>query len=565
MFFDGSTQVVTFVAKYHGMIRRIFSFLLCFSIPVFIFSQGHTTVSTSTPRLVVGFVIENMHPDYIDRYWDKFGSGGFKRLYTNGFICANHHINNLVQRPAVGMATLYTGTTPSHHGIVSDNWIDRLKNKEIDCISDNSYTTIGSNSKLGARSAAKLKTPTLGDRLKLVTKGRARVFSIAMNDYASIFSAGHSGDGAYWLDDTSGHMISSSTYMDKYPAWATEFDKFKLVDKYLGMTWETLNEPITYSESVESAFLHETGFLGKYNAFPYDLSKLKKESGGSYAILKSTPFANTYLKDFALQLITKEQLGYDFIPDLLTMVFSSMDKDNGNFGPLSVEMEDTYLRLDKEIAELLKFIEDGYGTDNVLFFLTSTSSASYHSEYLKEKFKMNTGVFNPESSVSLLKSFLTIRYGEGDWVEKFSYQQLYLNHELIAKKKINLHEMQAETARFLNQFEGIAYAKAAFEIEADNFSGGPLASFQNNFHIKRSGDVLIRYEEGWMPVEKYKAIDYTDNDQVPLVWYGAGVKKGTTFKLTDATDVVPTICAMLGIVPPGSSTGGVIEEILPIH
>jgi hypothetical protein len=384
-----------------------------------------------------------------------------------------------------------------------------------------------------------------------------------MNDYAAVFSAGHAADGAYWLDESTGNMISSSYYMEKFPTWAYDFNQFKLADRYLGEPWKTMNEPITYNESVESTSLHETGFLGKYNIFPYDLVRLKKESGGSYSILKSTPFANTYLKDFALQLIPKEQLGYDFIPDLLTLVFSSMDKECGNFGPLSVEMEDTYLRLDKEIAELLKYIENGFGTENVLFFLTSTSSVSYHADYLKEKFRLNSGIFNPESSVALLKSYLNIKFGEGNWVEKFSNQQLYLNRELVAKKKINLRELQAETARFLNQFEGIAYAKAAFEIESDNFLGGPLAAFQNNFHIKRSGDVLIRYEEGWLPKEKYKPVDYTDNDQVPLVWYGAGIKKGTTLKKTDATDVVPTICALLGIVPPNSATGSVIEEILP--
>jgi len=545
------------------MVRKSLLFILSFIFPLFLFAQGHTTVSVAAPRLVVGFVIENMHPDYIERYWNKFGEDGFKRLYTGGFICANHHVNNLVQRPTVGMATLFTGTTPSHHGIVSDSWIDRLKNKEIDCTFDNAYTSIGSNSKRGERSASRLLTPTLGDRLKLITKGRARVFSIAMNDYAAVFSAGHSADGAYWLDENSGNMISSSYYMNQYPVWATEFNKFKLADKYMGYEWKTLNDQITYSESVESASLHETGFLGKYNSFPYDLSKLKKEYGGTYSILKSTPFANTYVKDFALQLIPKEQLGYDLIPDLLTLVFSSMDKECSNFGPFSVEMEDTYLRMDKEIAELLKYIENGFGTENVLFFLTSTSSISYHADYLKEKYRLNTGIFNPESSVSLLKSFLNIKYGEGDWVEKFSNQQLYLNHELVGKKKINLRDMQAETARFLNQFEGIAYAKAAFEIESDNFLGGPLASFQNNFHIKRSGDVMIRYEEGWLPKEKYKPIDYTDNDQVPLVWYGAGIKKGTTLKKTDATDVVPTICALLGIVPPNCTTGSVIEEILP--
>ena len=545
------------------MVRNSFLILIAFIFPLLLSGQGHTSVSASSPRLVVGLVVENMHPDYIERFWDKFGEDGFRRLYSKGFICANHHISNLVQRPSVGMATLSTGTTPSHHGIVNDSWIDRLKNKETDCIFDHSSVTIGSGSKAGERSPSRLMTPTLGDRLKLVTKGKARVFSIAMNDYAAIFAAGHAADGAYWLDESSGNMVSSSCYMDKYPEWAIEFNKFKLADKYLGYIWKTSNEQITYTESVESASLHETGFLGKYNFFPYDLSKLKKESGGSYGILKSTPFANTYLKDFALQLIPKEQLGYDFIPDLLTLVFSSMDKDCGNFGPLSVEMEDTYLRMDKEIAELLKYIENGYGTENVLFFLTSTSSVSYHADYLKEKYKLNTGIFNPESSISLLKSFLNIKYGEGDWIEKFSNQQLYLNHELAAKKKINLRDMQAETASFLNQFEGIAYAKAAFEIESDNFLGGPLASFQNNFHIKRSGDVMIRYEEGWLPKEKYKAVDYTDNDQVPLVWYGAGIKKGTTLKKTDATDVVPTICALLGIVPPGSTTGMVIEEILP--
>ncbi len=544
------------------MARYTLSLFLTLILPFSIFAQGHTTVSAAAPRLIVGIVVENMHPDYIERFWDKFGDGGFKRIYSNGFICANHHVNNLVQRPTVGMATLFTGTTPSHHGIVNDNWIDRLKNKETDCIFDNSFNTIGSDSKFGQRSASKMMTPTLGDRLKLVSKGRSRVFSIAMNDYAAVFSAGHSADGAFWLDDTSGNMISSSYYLDKYPVWASEFNKFKLADKYLGTTWKTLLDQISYSESVESASLHETGFLGKYADFPYDLAKIKKESGGTYSILRSTPFANSYLKDFALQLIPKEQLGYDFIPDLLTIVFSSMDKDCGNFGPLSVEMEDTYLRMDKDIEELLKYVENGYGTENVLFFLTSTSSVSYHAEYLKEKYRLNTGIFNPESSVALLKSFLNIKYGEGDWVEKFSNQQLYLNHELAAKKKINLHDMQTETARFLNQFEGIAYAKAAADIETDNFLGGPLSAFQNNFHVKRSGDVLIRYEDGWLPKDKYKPIDYTDNDQIPLVWYGAGIKKGTTLKKTDATDVVPTICAKLGIVPPAASTGAVIEEVI---
>ena len=175
---------------------------------------------------------------------------------------------------------------------------------------------------------------------------------------------------------------------------------------------------------------------------------------------------------------------------------------------------------------------------------------------------MTAGIFNPESSIALLRSYLNIKYGEGNWIELFTNQQIYLNHELIEKKKINLHEIQSVVALFLNQFEGIAFAKESIDLEANNFPGGALGPFQNNFHIKRSGDVLIKYENGWQPKDKFNPLDYTENTQVPLVWYGAGIKKGTTMRRTDATDIVPTIAAFLGITPPAASTGNVIEELL---
>lgn len=544
------------------MFKKFLTLITGLCLPFFIFAQGHTTISANTPRLVVGIVIEDFNPDYIERYWEKFGEGGFQRLYSRGFICANHHYDNLLQRKSVNMATLSTGTDPSRHGIVNDMWIDRLKNKEVEAINDNFYITVGSDSKEGERSAKNLMTPTLGDQLKLITKGRSRVFSVALNDNSAVFAAGHAADGAYWFDKTSGKMISSSYYVETFPKWAFDYNALKMADSYFGMSWTPFKEQISYTESISDAALNETGYLGKYNTFPFNMNKLKKESGGSYKILKTTPFGNTIVKDFAIQMIPKEQIGYDLIPDLLTVVFSSMDYERYSFGPFSVEMEDTYLRMDKDIAELLKYIESGYGTDNVLFYLTGLTSISYPAEYLKEKYRMTAGIFNPESAVALLKSYLNIKYGVGDWIELFTNQQIYLNHELLEKKKVNRQEMQGVVASFLNQFEGIAYAKAANEIEADNFPGGPLEPFQNNYHIKRSGDVLIKYEDGWQPRDKFNPIDYTDNSQVPLVWYGAGITKGTTMRRTNATDIVPTIAAFLGIAPPSSVTGKVIEELI---
>ena len=544
------------------MFKKFLTLFLGWCIPFFVLAQGHTTVSANTPRLVVGIVIEDFNPDYIERYWDKFGEGGFQRLYSRGFICANHHYDNLIQRPSVNMATLSTGTTPSRHGIINDNWIDRLKGKEVNAIKDDLFITVGSDSREGDRSAMKLMTPTLGDQLKLITKGKSRIFTVALNDYSAVLAAGHAADGAYWFDKASGKMISSSYYVENFPTWAFDYNGLKMADSYFGEKWITLKDQISYTESISDVTLKEPGYFGKYNAFPFDMNRLKKESGGSYKIMKTTPYGNTIVKDFTLQMIPKEQIGVDLVPDLLTVVFSSMDYERNSFGPFSVEMEDTYLRLDKEIAVMLKYLEDGFGTDNILVYLTGLTSISYPAEYLKEKYRMTAGIFNPESAIALLKSYLNIKYGTDNWVELSANQQVYLNHELIEKKKMNLREMQVTVASFLNQFSGIAYAKAAQEIEADNFPGGPLELFQNNYHIKRSGDVLIKYEDGWQPKDKFNPVDYTDNNQVPLVWYGAGITKGTTLRRTSATDIVPTIAAFLGITPPGSVTGKVIDELI---
>jgi hypothetical protein len=378
----------------------------------------------------------------------------------------------------------------------------------------------------------------------------------------AVLAAGHSADGAYWLDPSTGKMISSSYYIQSYPKWAFDYNALKMSDYYLGNSWTTLLDADTYKESLKENNLKEPGYLGKHNTFPYNLSKIKKEAGGNYKLLKTTPFGNTIVKDFAIQMIPKEQLGYDSYPDLLTVVLSSMDYERYSFGPFSVEMEDVYLRMDKDIAELLKYLEEGFGTQNILVYLTGLTSISYPSDFLKDKYRMPAGVFNPESSIALLKSFMNITYGQGDWIELFSNQNVYLNQDLIHKKKLDLHQVQREVATFLNQFEGIAMAKAAYEIEADNFLGGPLESFQNNFYPKRTGDVLIKYEDGWTPKDKFAPVDYTENNQVSLVWYGGDIQKGTTFRRTSATDIVPTLAALLGITPPNSSTGKVIEEII---
>ncbi|GET23884.1 alkaline phosphatase family protein [Prolixibacter sp. NT017] len=538
--------------------KRFAIFLLGILSPVLLHAQSHANGKTYRPKLVVGIVVEDIRPDYIDRYWDKFRTDGFRRLVNQGFVCRNNHIDNLIQRPSVGMATLFTGAAPSLNGIVNDQWIDRLKKKVINCTHDDYYTTVGSNSAQGDRSAMKLMTPTIGDALKIMTNGKAKVYSVALNAPAAIFSAGHSGDGAYWFDTESGNMISSSYYVENFPDWAFNFNSQKLADDYLSRKWETLYPISNYTESIPDNYILEPGYYDKWNTFPYDLSKIQKRSG-DYRVLKTTPFGNLMVSDFATSLIANEGLGQDSVPDMLTVTFSSMDYERNSFGPASVEMEDTYLRMDQNIAHLLNYLDRTVGKDNVVVFLTGTSSASYPSSYLKEEFHMQAGTFNPEGAVALLKAYLNIKYGQGNYVETYMNQQVYFDRDLISERNIDLAAMQKDAATFLNQFQGVASCRAASDLESVNLLGSAFAPFQNSYNPKRSGDVLLRFEEGWQPKEKYRRIDYTENSQVPLIFWGGHVKHGTLNQRTNIMDVVPTLADFLGIMPPNAARGSIIN------
>lgn len=517
--------------------------------------------TNNSPKLIVGIVVEDMRPDYLQRYWDKFRNDGFRLLIEEGHVCSNHHIDNLIQRPSVNMATLYTGTPPSLHGIVNDSWIDRLKGKVVNCTKDLHNITVGSDTDQGEQSSLQLLTSTIGDELKIFTNGKSKVFSVAQNAHSAIFSSGHSSDGAYWFDSQSGKMISSTYYVDVFPSWAFSFNSKRFADEYVDREWNTLYPISEYLESTEDGYLLEKGYWDTWNTFPYNLSKLYKRCE-NYQVLKTTPFGNTLIKDFSIALIANEDLGTDDNPDLLTIVLSSMDYERNSFGPASVEMQDTYLRMDQEIAHILGFLDYKFGTENIIVYLTSVTSASYPAPYLKEEFNMNVGIFNPESAIALLKSFLNIKYKNGDWVETYMNQQVYLNHDLISKNGIDLKEMQTEAAQFLNQFQGVAYVKPACEIESANLLGSTFEPFQNSYNPKRSGDILIRFEEGWQPKEKYRRIDYTENHQIPLVWFGGNIRKGKTSRRTNSKDVIPTIAEFLNIQPPNACSGKIIEEVI---
>ena len=524
-------------------------------------AQTIKTNESPAPRLVVVLSVDQMRTDYLSRYWNKFQEGGFKRLVNEGAVCSNAQLDLHIQKISTGTATLFTGVYPATHGIVSDSWYDRLKKKEVNCIADNYFITVGSDSKDGERSAAKLLSPTLGDLMKINNRNKSKVYSVAMNDVSAVLSAGHAANGAFWFDTTNGNMISSSYYLDIFPEWVRQFNEKGYAKTFAQREWSTLLPISGYEESLPDDYVLEKGFYDKWNTFPYSMKKLM-DKAVNYKFLKTTPFGNNIIRDFATTLILSENLGKDEYPDLLNLTFTSMDYENSSFGPASIEMEDTYLRLDQDIALLLDFLDKTVGKGNTLVVLTSTCSATYPVEYLKEEFNMSVGTFSPESAIALLKSFLNITYGQGEWIEVVGDQQIYFNHELLEKKNISLQDIQTKTANFINQFEGVKIALPSTSFEQGDYTKGQLAVIANSYNFKRSGDVLYMLEDGWQPAYKYERTVYNDNSNIPFIMAGKAIKHLQIRKKIQGEDMVPTILEILHMPIPDHCAGNILEEIL---
>ncbi len=541
--------------------------IIFFILLINILTLNAQSITDKKPKIVVQIVVEQMRYDFISRYWNKFGEHGFKKMINEGTFCHNVKYNYLITASASGYATIVTGSTPSLHGIVADTWYSQLKETEVTAVEDSKETTIGANlvTNIG-KSPRNLDATTWTDELKLSNYKQSKVISIAINDNAAILTGGILADAAYWYDYEDGHWVSSSYYFKQVPNWVNQFNDKEISDLYVSQQWTTLLDENEYSESLLDANSYEVGFKSG-NTFPYNITNLK-ELYGSYEILKYTPFGNTFTKDFAITAMIEEKLGNDEITDFIAIGFAATGSVNDIFGLRSIEIEDTYIRLDNDIAHLLSTLEDLYGKDNFLVYLTADRGATDDPLFLKA-IDMKGGYFNLTSSLSLLNTYLKAFYGSGEWISFFYQNQIYLNHTLIEQSKISLSEIQDKVAEFMIQFTGISYAISANKL-INNSTDGIFAKIQNSFYQKKSGDVFIVFSPGWMADPKItgeysisaQISPFNNNLHVPLIFYGWKIPHKNIYRQIKIQDLAVTMAMLFNIAIPNAAQGEGITEIL---
>lgn len=533
-----------------------------------ILSSSNNLYAAKQPKLVIGIVVDQMRYDYLYSFWNKYSENGFKKLMTQGYNCRNANYNYVPTFTGPGHASIFTGTTPSVHGIIANDWYDRKEGSMVYCSEDKTVSTIGSSSSAGKMSPRRLLSTTLGDELKIASIGKSKVIGIALKDRGAILSAGHSANGAFWFDDETGNFITSSYYMNELPLWVKQFNEKKRIDYFLTQKWTTLLPIEQYTEALPDDNRYETVPRGnKKPVLPYDLSAIMQAYEGYKGVIKTSPFGNTLTKEMMFAAIEGEALGKDEITDLLCVSFSSPDYIGHAFGPKSVEIEDCYLRLDLEIAEIITYLEKNIGKGNFTLFLTADHAAAEVPAHLQDM-KIPAGLLNVNAYTDQLNNYLLEFFPLNDPSERFvkaiANEQVFFNLELLQRNKIEREAIEIKAAEFFRNINGVANVLIRHNLLYTEYSMGIRRMIQCGFNELRSGDVVINYLPAWMDhgsTGTTHGSPYTYDTHVPLLFYGAGITKGEGTEPVSITDIAPTLSLLMNIPFPNGCTGKVINTI----
>ena len=479
------------------------------------------------PRLVVSITIDQLRTDYMEAFAPLYGNDGFKRLLQQGLVFPNAGYPFSPIDRASATASVVTGVTPYYHSIVSQKWLNRETLRPVYCTGDNGE-------------AANLSTSTLGDELKVSTEGKAKVYSISPFDDAAILSAGHAADGAFWINDEDCRWRTTPYYIKELPAWLYSMSELFATSKE--------NEKPVWEPLFEQS--------GRYNYFQHtdNLKPFKHKMTGParYSQLKTSGLVNALVTDVVRQCVVQESLGFDRVTDFLAVNYYAGTFDHQAMSECQTELQDTYVRLDRELARLISDIEKKVGAEHVLFVVTSTGYSDAESaDY--EKYRIPTGTFYMNRTYNMLNLYFGAIWGQGRYVESCFRNQMFLNQKLLESKRISLIDACQRAQEFLTQLSGVRNVYSSFQLLTS--TSEQLLKIRNGYNPARCGDILIEVSPGW----KLYNEDNQDTQlsrasfiQFPIIFYGAGIQAERITDRVTVDRIAPTLAKSIRIRAPNA-------------
>ena len=497
---------------------------------------GTMAQTSSVPRLVVGITIDQLRSDYLTAFMPLYGEDGFKLLLEKGQVYSNVQYQHSPIDRASAIASIVTGTVPYNHGIIAEEWMSRTELHTNFCVEDRTYQGVGTSE---GSSPKNLLVSTIGDELKAATKGKALVYSVAPYREAAVLAAGHAADWAMWIDNQNGKWVGTSYYGDT-PSWFRYLDTGSMADKISSLTWKPTNDAV-----------------GAYN---YHLLTVQKPfshrfTGDSrFRVFKTSGLVNEEVTKAARQCMESGNVGMDEVTDYLSVCYYAGDFHNDSHITTTTELQDTYIRLDAELATLLKKIDQLVGLDRVLVYLTSTGYDEVENTEDLSEYRIPTGEFNINRCATLLNMYLCAMYGNGQYVESYFGNQFYLNHKLLEQKQLKLAEVLEHCEDFLFQFSGVRDVFTSHRITQGAWTPG-ISTIRNGFNPKCSGDIIIQVSHGWNLVNEDRGTKKMQRDsffEFPLIFFGYTIKAEKVATPVTVDCIAPTVAHHIRIRAPNA-------------
>lgn len=475
------------------------------------------------PRLVVAITIDQLRSDYLENFAPYYGTNGFRKLLTQGLVYENAAYPFVSPDKASAISTIISGTTPSYHSIIGEQWLDRNSLRPINCTEDPSHP--------GVPTPSQLAVSTLGDEMKVSSQGTAKIFAIAPFEDMAILAAGHAADGAFWLNEKNGQWTSSQYHSSNTPQWILSFNELSNTKRKKEKTeWQ----PQIIHQKPD--FKHV--FKGNRRHLEYQTSGL----------------INADITELALSCVNYQEMGANDTTDLLCLTYYAGPFDHKPVTECQKEIEDTYIRLDKELGNLVSRLESRVGKEEVLFVITSTGYSDPEGiDYAR--YRIPTGIFYVNRTANLLNMYFGALWGQGRYVEACYDNQLFLNHKLLESKRISLTDASQRAQEFISQMTGVKNVYSSLQLL--NGSNGQLLKLRNSFNYQRNGDILIEVAPGWHLQNEdtnYDRLSEASAPLFPIIIYGADIP-ATRVQLPVTTDrIAPTIAKTIHIRAPNACT-----------
>lgn len=492
--------------------------------------------TTTAPRLVVGIMIDQLRSDYLNAFMPLYGDGGFKRLFENGKVCSNVQYQHSPVDRASAIASVVTGTVPYNHGIIAEEWMSRSELHANYCVDDSRYKGV---STFDASSPKNLLVSTIGDELKYATKGKAKVYSVAPYREASILGAGHSADWAMWIDNESGRW-AGTTYYGATPSWFRYLESGSIASRIQSVVWKP-----------------ESEYSGSYNYYHAASQKpfAHKFTGDSrFRTFKTSALVNEEVSKAVGYCLDGGSAGLDDVPDFISVCYYAGNYQLSDSRGATIELQDTYKRLDEEIERLLKKIDATVGLDKTLVYLTSTGYDETEPVAEMAKYRIPTGDFNVNRCATLLNMYLCAMYGNGQYVESYFGNQFYINHKLLEQKQLKLAEVLEHCEDFLFQFSGVRDVFTAQRITQGAWTPG-ISSIRNGYNPKCSGDIIVQVSPGWNLVDEERGTSRAQREsffEFPLIFFGYTIQPEKVATPVTVDCIAPTVAHHIRIRAPNA-------------